>query len=252
MYERARHRPPAPSAHAHRVLTPPSRPGGRWHERSSGDRVASSAGAGFDFAQISIAPATVAAPANHVRSNHECACGGRGGKCANPTGEPGSGPEPVTGAPAPRSSGVSTANGGDPVAAPADAGADADGGAVAAPVAPPARRARLRSGPTYTPHGNVAPTLAGGVKNVPFVFDAEFDSAPADGVFPWCGEIHQDIKWDAAARTNGNASWGLNTPHGGFPATHPANTWIEDRDGPGTFRYGHRRGPFATPVAGGN
>ncbi|MEO8523466.1 MAG: hypothetical protein ABI460_01985, partial [Caldimonas sp.] len=127
----------------------------------------------------------------------------------------------------------------------------AGGVAVTGPVAP-ARRAALKSGPTYTPHGHVAPTLAGGFKNVPFVFDAEFDSDPANGVFPACGEIHQDIKWDAAAATNGNAQWGLTTPHGGFPAPHPANTWIEDRDGTGTFRYGHRRGPFATAVAGGN
>lgn len=179
----------------------------------------------------------------------------------------------MTSAPAPQSGGVSTvaADGGGAgaVAAPADAGAVADagaagavadagagagagavgGGAVAAPVVP-ARRARLKSGPTYTPHGNIAPTLAGGVKNVPFAFDAEFDSAPAENVFPWCGEIHQDIKWDTAARTNGFATWGLNTPHGGFPAAHPANTWIEDRDSTDTSRYGHRRGPFSVPVAG--
>jgi hypothetical protein len=90
----------------------------------------------------------------------------------------------------------------------ADAGVVGDGGAGGVGgLTAPARSARLRSGPRYTPHGSVAPTLAGGFKNVPFVFDAEFDSDPANGVFPSCGEIHQDIKWDAAARTNGNALW---------------------------------------------
>ena len=255
MYDRARRQMPARSGHASRVLTPPSRPGEAWRERSSAGSVPSSARAGFDFARMPMLPATTATPGSSARSASKCACGGSCPKCANPTGESSSGPEPMTSAPAPQSGGVSTADadGGDAgaVAAPADAGAVADAGVGLAPVAP-ARLARLKSGPTYTPHGNVAPAVAGGFKNVPFVFDAEFDHAPADGVFPSCGEIHQDIKWDAAARTNGNAAWGLNTPHGGFPAAHPANTWIEDRDAPGTFRYGHRRGPFATAVAGGN
>lgn len=178
-------------------------------------------------------PATSALPRPH------CACGGRCPRCANPGGELGTGPEPLTAAP------------GDAAAEGAEVGANGGDAGVAAPAAP-ARHARLRSGPRYTPRGSITPTLAGGFKNAPFVFDAVFDNAPSEGVFPWCGEIHQDIKWNLAARTNGNALWGRNTPHGGFPAAHPANTWIEDRDGTDTFRYGHRRGPFATPVAGGN
>lgn len=216
---------PAMSGHASRVLTPPARAGDPWRER-----------------MVSAGPAASPLPKSG------CACGGRCPRCANPTGESGSGPEPLTTAPR-----VVTADGEGAVEG-GEVGAKVGEEAVVAPAAPaaPARRARLRSGPRYTPRGNLTPTLAGGLKNAPFVFDAVFDSAPSEGVFPSCGEIHQDIKWNLAARTNGNALWGLNTPHGGFPAAHPANTWIEDRDGTDTFRYGHRRGPFATPVAGGN
>ncbi len=243
MYARERAKPLA-SGHASRVLVPPARPGGTWQARSSTGTFPSTAQRGFDFARIPIFPPTTAQPAGPERSVPRCTCGGSCPKCANPTGESGTGPEPMTAAREQTADGVTTANGGG-----GPGGHPAPG--PAAPAAP-ARSARLRSGPRYTPHGHLAPTLAGGLKNVPFVFDAEFDSDPANGVFPSCGEIHQDIKWDATARTNGNAQWGLNTPHGGFPAGHPANHWIEDRDATDTFRYGHRRGAFATPVAGGN
>jgi hypothetical protein len=40
-------------------------------------------------------------------------------------------------------------------------------------------------------------------------------------------------------------------PHAGFPAGHPANVWIEDRDAADT-RYGRRSGPHSGPVAGGD
>ena len=258
LFDRARNPMPSRSGHASRVLTPPARPGEAWWERSSSGTFSSIARSGLDFASAPVVRATTA-HADPARFTPRCACGGSCPRCANPTGELGTGPEPMTadgGAVADAGVDAGVA-GGD--AGVADAGVVGDGGAggagglaAPAPAAAPARSARLRSGPRYTPHGNVAPALAGGFKNVPFVFDAEFDSDPANGVFPSCGEIHQDIKWDAAARTNGNTQWGLNTPHGGFPAAHPANTWIEDRDGPGTFRYGHRRGPFAAGVGPGN
>ena len=248
MYARERAKP-LPSGHASRVLVPPAGPGGSWQARSSTGTFPSAAEGGFDFARTAIFPPTTEHPAGPERSGPRCSCGGKCPECANPTGELGTGPEPMTAARGRTAEGVTTVNGGGGPAGPA-----APAPAPAEPAAPaaPARSARLRSGPRYTPHGHLTPTIAGGFMNVPFVFDAEFDRDPANGVFPWCGEIHQDIKWDATARTNGNTQWGLTTPHGGFPAGHPANNWIEDRDGTDTFRYGHRRGPFATPVAGGN
>ena len=155
----------------------------------------------------------------------------------------------MTATPTPARTSPRTADGeGAAVTTPTGSG----GLAAPGPAAAPTRRAQLKHGPRYTPHGSLTPNLAGGLKNVPFIFEAEFDSDPANGVFPFCGEVHQDIKWDATARTNGHAQWGLDTPHEGFPAGHPANTWIEDRNATDTLRYGHRRDALATPVAGGN
>jgi hypothetical protein len=126
------------------------------------------------------------------------------------------------------------------------------GGAVAPPVvaAPPARRAELQTGPTYTPNGAVAPNTAGGHKDAgPWVFDAVFKHDPANGIFAGCGEVHQDIKWDAAAEASFVATQGTHVPHGGFPAGHPANVWIEDRDD-GDMRYGRRAGANSDPGVG--
>lgn len=266
MFDRTGSQTPSRSGHATHVLMPPSRAGEAWREQSSAGSVPSSARSAFDFGRMSTSPATRVSTAASTRLTPSCACGGSCPKCMNPTGQIGSGPFPTTvdgsvgdGGVADAGTAAADAGTAGDASAVADAGAAAEGAAmaavagagVAAPAAP-ARRARLKSGPTYTPHGNVAPNVAGGVKNVPFAFDAVFDSAPADGVFPGCGEIHQDIKWDTAARTNGNTAWGLNTPHGGFPGTHPANTWIEDRDQTDTSRYGRRSGPLSVPVTGGD
>lgn len=138
------------------------------------------------------------------------------------------------------------AGGAAPVAAPAPAPA-------AAPAAPaPARRAELQSGPRYTPNGAVAPAAAGGLKGAgPWDFDGVFKHDPAHGIFAGCGEIHQDIKWNAAGAASFRALFGTDVPHGGFPAGHPAGVWIEDRDDHDT-RYGRRSGPMSAPVAGGD
>lgn len=94
--------------------------------------------------------------------------------------------------------------------------------------------------------------LAGGLKSAgPWDFDAVFEHDPGSGVFAGCGEIHQDIKWDAAAAASFMALFGTDVPHVGFPAGHPAGVWIEDRDDADT-RYGRRRGPMSAPVAGGD
>jgi hypothetical protein len=102
---------------------------------------------------------------------------------------------------------------------------------------------RLKSGPTYSPSGTIAPTIAGGRETAHFALRAEFENDPANGVFPSCCEIRQFIRWDAAAA----ASFGAGgVPHGGFPAGTAANTWIEDRDAANN-RYGRRSGPFSDP-----
>ena len=172
-------------------------------------------------------------PVGRPQFKPSCACGGTCPKCRNPYGASHGG-EPST-------------RDGDGAAAPA---LGAGGPAPEGPAASPARSARLFRGPRYTPHGSLTPTVAGGLKSVgPFVFDAVFESDPASGIFPGCGEVHQDIKWNAAAAASFTALFGSSVPHGGFPATHPANVWIEDRDDADT-RYGRRSGPMSAPVSG--
>jgi hypothetical protein len=101
----------------------------------------------------------------------------------------------------------------------------------------------VKTGPTYTPAAPVVAT-AGGVDSTSFRFNAEFESDPSRGIFPSCCEVRQFIRWDAAAAASFTAirGPGFASPHAGFPATHPANTWIEDRNGTDTLRYGHRTG----------
>jgi hypothetical protein len=150
-----------------------------------------------------------------------------------------------------RSGERSTQNPGAGAAAPAAAEVgEAAGRAAAAPLE--RRRAELKSGPRYKPRGAVAPTVGGGRKSAgPWDFDAVFEHDPAHGIFAGCGEIHQDIKWDAAAAASFKALFGTDVPHGGFPAGHPAGVWIEDRDSHDK-RYGRRSGPFSDPIVGGD
>lgn len=186
-------------------------------------------------------------PVGAPRVASRCACGGGCPRCRNPQRATAS-DEPMTRAAATGAQRAASTRdgGGDADSTGGGAGGGAGGGGT---TAPPARRARLKSGPRYTPNGSLTPTVAGDRKNVPFDFDAVFDSDPANGVFPGCGEVHQDIKWDAAAATSGNTIFHLTVPHGGFPATHPANVWIEDRDTADT-RYGRRSGAHSAPSTG--
>ncbi|MCX6223380.1 MAG: hypothetical protein NTV01_01270 [Bacteroidia bacterium] len=111
------------------------------------------------------------------------------------------------------------------------------------------RRGRVKTGPTYNPHGVLTPTASGVTKSVPFAFTAEFDHDPVNGIWASCCETRQKIRWNAAAATSFTAITGLPRPHAGFPAAHPADTWIEDRNSGDTIRYGHRRS-FGGGVAG--
>lgn len=107
--------------------------------------------------------------------------------------------------------------------------------------------AEMRRNPRYAPVGpiNVA-RGGGGMRPAHMDMTAEFRSDPANHIFPSCGEIRQDIRWDAAFVTASVAAGTGRVPHAGFPAAHPAGTWIEDRDAANT-RYGHRAGPGSGP-----
>jgi hypothetical protein len=60
--------------------------------------------------------------------------------------------------------------------------------------------------------------------------------------------VRQFVQWDPAFAAA--AAGGI--PHAGFPAGTAANTWIEDRDGTDTLRYGHRSGPHSGSLGAGN
>ncbi len=101
------------------------------------------------------------------------------------------------------------------------------------------KKAKLKSGPTYTPNGTLTATLGSdGKKYSPrFALSAEFEDDPSKGIYASCGQIRQYIKWSSNAdRPN----------HSGFtPASsYAANTWYEDRNSGNAFRYGHRSGTF--------
>jgi hypothetical protein len=110
------------------------------------------------------------------------------------------------------------------------------------------RRGRVRTAPVYA--GALAPVPAGAVQIVTFTFAAEFEDDPENGIFANCCEIRQQIQWDAAMAASFNAAYGNPVPHAGFPAAHPADDWIEDRDATDTLRYGHRRGAHSNLVPG--
>jgi hypothetical protein len=110
------------------------------------------------------------------------------------------------------------------------------------------RRGRVRTGPTYTPHGVLnMPRTAG--QHMPFALAATFDHDPDNGIFASCCEVRQELSWDAASAASMNALTGSPRPHAGFPAAQPVDTLIEDREVTDTQRYGHRRG-FGGGVAG--
>jgi hypothetical protein len=105
-------------------------------------------------------------------------------------------------------------------------------------------RGEVTRGPFYDVHTINPPTVAGN-KQAQFNFTARFKHDPDDGVYASCCEVRQQIAWDAASA----AALPGGRPHPGFPAGHPANTFIEDRDDLNK-RYGHRSGRFSDPGAG--
>ncbi len=104
------------------------------------------------------------------------------------------------------------------------------------------RKGRVKAGPTYTPHGVIAATVAGGTKSAHFDLSAEFDQDADNGIFASCCEVRQEMKWDAAAAASFTAIDAAHPgiPHVGFPAGAAVDTFIEDRNGTNTLRYGHR------------
>ncbi len=110
-----------------------------------------------------------------------------------------------------------------------------------------AGKGEVAQGPRYAPAGPInvaraAPRVAH------FDMFAQFRSDAAKNILPSCCEIRQDIQWNAAFVAAATAAGNPVVPNADFPAAHPADTWIEDRDAAG--RYGHRAGPFSDPGAG--
>ena len=101
-------------------------------------------------------------------------------------------------------------------------------------------KGKVKRGPRYNPAGPIN-VPGGAVRQATFNMFAEFDSDLANKFFPSCCEVRQDIRWDATFVASSVAQpGGLSVPHTGFPATHPAGRWIEDRNQTNTLRYGHR------------
>lgn len=134
----------------------------------------------------------------------------------------------------------------EPLADVTQGGAPGSGTSSPAPAAPtgggtPAKKAELKSGPTYTPSGTIKATASGGKKNASFKLAAEFKDDPSKGIHASAGEVRQYILWTSAADMPNHAGF---TPKGDFKP----NTWYEDRDGVGK-RYGHRTGGHAECIS---
>lgn len=105
-------------------------------------------------------------------------------------------------------------------------------------------KCEIDAGPRYSPRGAINVPAGGGERHAPFRLSSTFKSDPANKILPSCCEVRQFIRWNAAAA----ASFAPDVvPHVGFPAAHPVNTWIEDRDDTVNNRYGHRSGTFSDP-----
>jgi hypothetical protein len=102
-------------------------------------------------------------------------------------------------------------------------------------------RGQVSRPPRYNPAGpiNVA-AVGAGPRGTHFDMSAEFESDPANGIFPSCCEVRQEIQWDAAYAAANVAAGLAPVPHGGFTATDPADDWIEDRNPTNSLRYGYR------------
>ncbi|TDD96001.1 eCIS core domain-containing protein [Flavobacterium cellulosilyticum] len=107
-----------------------------------------------------------------------------------------------------------------------------------------AGRCEIDTGPSYSPRGTINVPAGLGARQAFFRLASTFKSDPANKILPSCCEVRQFIRWNAAAA----ASFAPGVvPHAGFPAAHPVNTWIEDRDDTVNNRYGHRSGTFSDP-----
>jgi hypothetical protein len=119
--------------------------------------------------------------------------------------------------------------------------APADGGAVPADAPAKTKKAKLKSGPTYSPSGTIKATKSGKKKKATFNLSAEFEHDPANGFDAASGEVRQYIKWTKSSEM---------PKHDGFKpaADYSENTWYEDRDDVGK-RYGHRGGSYSECVS---
>ena len=86
------------------------------------------------------------------------------------------------------------------------------------------------TGVSYSVAGPINVARGAVPRSAPFNLLANFRSDVANGIFPSCCEARQDIQWDAASAAAMVAAGFGNVPHGGFPPTHPADLFIEDRD----------------------
>jgi len=101
-----------------------------------------------------------------------------------------------------------------------------------------ARRGVLKSGPTYTPNGNITASNSGSRKSAFFRLNAEFEHDPANGIYASCCEVRQYLKWVGNCYPD----------HAGFRprSSFADDTWYEDRDSTDK-RYGHRSGSHSDP-----
>jgi hypothetical protein len=108
--------------------------------------------------------------------------------------------------------------------------------------AAPGCTCEMKSGPAYTPTGDIPVDFSGGQARASFDMAASFVNDPATGKLPSCCHVKQFIKWDKAF-----AKYRGGPPHEGFPASTGPDTWIEDRGPDDGERYGHRFGPHSKP-----
>jgi hypothetical protein len=108
--------------------------------------------------------------------------------------------------------------------------------------AAPGCKCEMKSGPAYTPTGDIPVDFSGGQARASFDLNASFATNPATGAVPSCCHVRQYIKWDQAFANKAGGP-----PHAGFPAATAPNTWIEDRGPDDTERYGYRSGPHSVP-----
>ena len=78
------------------------------------------------------------------------------------------------------------------------------------------------TGVSYSVAGPINVAQAAVPRSATFNLLANLRADVANGVFPSCCEVRQDIQWDAAFVTASVAAGTGAVPHAGFPAAHPA------------------------------